>query len=78
MEIDNVNAGFAYLVLEYEDIVVIHEVFVDIFERAASCLGIKEIYKRHEESIENGPDDVELPLESPDTDGSDLHHDEIA
>jgi hypothetical protein len=50
-----------YLVLEHEDIVMLHEVPVDILESATCGLWIEEIYEWHEGSVEDGPDDVEFP-----------------
>jgi hypothetical protein len=71
------NDKIACLVFEHEDIVMIHEVSVDVFEGTACCLWIEEIHEWHERSVEHGPDDVELPTKRADTYGSDLNHDEV-
>ena len=68
----------AYLVLEHKDVVMVHEVSVDILERAACCFGIEEINQWYECSIEDGPDDVELPAEGADADWCDFQDDEVA
>jgi hypothetical protein len=57
---------------------MVHEVSVDILERAACCFGIEEINQWYECSIEDGPDDVELPAEGADADWGDFHDDEVA
>lgn len=56
---------------------MIHEVSVDVLESAACCFGIEEIHEWHERSVENGPDDVELPAERANANRSDFHHDEV-
>jgi hypothetical protein len=71
------NDRIAYLVFEHEDIVVIHEVSVDVFESTACCLWIEEIHEWHECSVEHGPDDVELPAKRADAYWCDLNHDEV-
>lgn len=73
-----VRIVIAHLVLEHKDVIVIHEVFVDILKRTASCFRIEQIHEWHEGPVEDGPDDVEFPAESSDADGSDFDDDEVA
>lgn len=49
------------------------EVFVDVFECAAGGFGEEEIYDWYEAEVEDGPDDVEAPAESADSDGGDFY-----
>ena len=56
---------------------MVHEVSVDILERAACCFGIEEVHEWHECSVKDGPDDVELPTEGADTDRCNFNDDEI-
>lgn len=49
------------------------EVFVDVFECAAGGFGEEEIYYGYEAEVEDGPDDVEAPAESADSDGGDFY-----
>jgi diphthamide synthase (EF-2-diphthine--ammonia ligase) len=67
-----------HLISEHEDVVMLHEVSVDIFQRSACCLGIEQVDEWYESTVENGPDDVELPTERADTDWGDFDHDEVA
>jgi len=57
---------------------MVHEVSVDVLESAACCFGIEEVHEWHECSVEDGPDDVELPAEGADSNGRNLHDDEVA
>lgn len=67
-----------HLVLEHKDVVMLHEVSVDVFESATCCLRVEEIYEWYKRSVEDCPDDVKLPAERADADWSDLYHDEVA
>lgn len=67
----------AYLVSEDENVGMIHEVSVDIFQRSSGCLGVKQVDERYEGSVEDCPDDVELPAEVSDADGSNLNDNEV-
>lgn len=49
------------------------EVFVDVFECATGGFGEEEIYDWYEAEVEDGPDDVEAPAESADSDGGDFY-----
>jgi hypothetical protein len=68
----------AHLISEHKDVVVLHEVSVDIFQRSACRLGIEQVDERYEGAVEHGPDDVELPVEGVDADWGDFDHDEVA
>lgn len=68
----------SYLVSEHENIRMIHEILVDVFQRASGRLRIEEVNERHERAVEYCPDNVELPAEISDADGSDFHDDEVA
>jgi hypothetical protein len=66
------------LIPEHEDIVVLHEVSVDVFQRPACSFWVEQVYERHKCAVEHCPDDVELPVERIDADWGDFDHDEIA
>lgn len=57
---------------------MLHEVPVDIFQRSAGSLWVKQVDERHESAVEHGPDDVELPVERVYADWGDFDHDEVA
>lgn len=67
----------AYLVSEDQNVGVIHEISVNVFQRSSGCLGVKQVDKRYEGSVEDRPDDVELPAEISDADGRDLNDNEV-
>jgi hypothetical protein len=60
------------LVAEDENVVVLTEQTVDILESSTGCLWVEEVDDWNEGGVEDGPDDVELPLEVLNTDWSDL------
>ena len=66
------------LISEHEDIVVLHEISVDVFQRPACSFWVEQVYERHKCAVEHCPDDVELPVERIDADWCDFDHDEIA
>lgn len=57
---------------------MVHEVSVDVLESATCCFGIEEIHEWNERSVEDGPDDVELPTERANANWSNLYNDEVA
>ena len=67
-----------HFVLEHEDVVVLHEVSIDVFQGPASGLWVEQVDERHKSAVEYGPDDVELPVEGADADWGDFDHDEVA
>ena len=75
---DCTKAGFTHLVPEHKDVVVVHEVSVDVLESAPCCFGVEEIHEWHKRSVEDSPDDVELPAQGADADRSDFYHYKVA
>lgn len=51
-------------VSEYQDALVVAEESVDVFETSLGCFGIEEINHWHKGEVENGPDDVEFPVQT--------------
>lgn len=64
-------------VLVHEDVVVLAEVAVEIFEGAVGGLWIEEIHNRDEAEIQHCPNDVELPAQGLDTGGGDFDNHEV-
>ena len=60
-----------------EDVVVLAEEAVDVLERAVGRLGVEEVDDGHEREVEDGPDDVEAPVDAGDADGRDLDDEEV-
>jgi hypothetical protein len=67
-----------HLVFEHEDVVVLHEISVDIFQSPASSFWVEQVDERYESTVEYCPDDVELPVERVDADWGDFDNDEVA
>ena len=61
-----------FFVPAYNDTMVLTEEAVDILEGAVGGFRVKEVDYWHERGVEYSPDDVESPLESLNTDRSDL------
>jgi len=57
---------------------MVHKVSVNVLESAACGLGIEEVHKWHESSIEDRPDDVEFPAKGADSDWGNFNDDEVA
>lgn len=55
--------GNGIFVLEDEDVAILAEQAIDVFERAVGGFGVKEVDDWDEGGVENGPDYVELPVE---------------
>lgn len=72
------TAKRAYLVSEHQNVRVLHEVPVDILKRSSGRFRIEQVHERHESSVENSPDNVELPPKVSNSDRSDFNHDEVA
>lgn len=56
---------------------MLHEIPVDVFERASGRFGVEKVDEGHKSAIEHGPDDVKLPTKRPNTNGRDLYNNEI-
>lgn len=65
------------LVPEHQDGRIIPEQAVNVLERAVGRFRVEEIDNGHERGVENGPDDVEFPLQGLDADGCDFDHHEV-
>lgn len=61
-------------VFEDEDILVLAEEAVEVFEAAAGRFGIEEVDGGYKGEVEDGPDDVEPPMERLDTNRGDLNN----
>ena len=66
-----------HLVSEYKKIRLRSEVVVDIFKSTSSRLRIEEVREWNERSVEDGPDDVEFPVQGLDADLSDFDDHEV-
>lgn len=55
-------------------ILVLAEHAIYILQRPVCCFRVEEIDDRDEGEVEEGPNDVEFPVESLDTNGSNLHN----
>ena len=55
------------LVFEDEYAVVLPEQSIDIFKGTVGSFGIEKVYDRNERCVQNGPDDVKLPVQRLDT-----------
>jgi len=67
----------SYLVFEDKNVLILHEVAIDVFQGAISCFWVEEVYQRHERSIKGQPYNVELPMQGFDPYRGNLNHDEI-
>ena len=70
--------AITHLVFEHEDVVVLHEISVDVFQRSARGLRVEQVDERYKCAVKHGPDDVEFPVERINADGSDFDHNEVA
>lgn len=59
-------------VSENEDVRVLAEEAVNVFEGSVRCFWIEEVDDWHERGVEEGPNYVEFPVQRLDTDGGDL------
>ena len=65
------------LVPEYEQAWVGAVVLFDIFQTSTCCLRVQEVRQWYKACVEYGPDDIELPLQTLDTDRRDFDDHEI-
>lgn len=65
------------LIPKHEDFRIIPEQPIDILERAVGRFRVEEIDDGHERGVEDGPDDVEFPLQGLDADGCDFDNHEV-
>lgn len=61
----------------HNNLIILAEKAIDILERPARRLRVEEVDDGHERRVEDGPDDVEFPLQRLDADGRDLHDHEV-
>lgn len=61
-------------ILEDEDVPVVTEETVNIFEGAIRGFGVEKVDYWDEGGIEDGPNNIELPLKGLDADGSDFNN----
>lgn len=61
-------------VVENEDVVVLAEQTIDIFERAVRSLRVEEVDDGHKRRVKDRPNDVKLPLQRSDTDRGDFNN----
>ena len=58
---------------EYQDVLVISEETVNIFQSAVRGFGVEEVDDRDERGIEDGPNDIEFPVERLNADRGDFN-----
>ena len=61
-------------VLEDQDILVVSEETVNIFEGAVRGFRVEKIDDWDEGGVEDGPDDIKLPMEGLNADGGDFNN----
>ena len=61
-------------ILEDEDVLVVTEETVNIFEGAIRGFGVEKVDDWDEGSVEDGPNNIKLPMEGLDADGGDFNN----
>ena len=65
---------YSIFIFENEDVLVISEETVNIFEGAIRGFGVEKVDDRDEGGVEDGPNNIKLPLEGLNADGGDFNN----
>ena len=60
-------------ILEDQDVLVVSEETVNIFEGAVRGFRVEKVDNRDEGGVKNGPDDIKLPVEGLNADGGNFN-----